>query len=77
MHHGSSGGALRLPAGAGGTLATKGTFREPAAIEAACARILTAREIRGTLSEIRRTGASATYHALDVRDADALRALIG
>jgi NAD(P)-dependent dehydrogenase (short-subunit alcohol dehydrogenase family) len=58
-------------------LATKGTFREPAAIEAACARILTAREIRGTLSEIRRTGASATYHALDVRDADALRALIG
>jgi NAD(P)-dependent dehydrogenase (short-subunit alcohol dehydrogenase family) len=48
----------------------------PAAVEAQCRRILTQREIRATLAAIREAGGRAEYVALDVRDAEALTALL-
>lgn len=53
-------------------LVAEGRLREPAAIEAECARLLAAREIRATLCALAETGVPVTYHAVDVRDADAL-----
>jgi acyl transferase domain-containing protein/NAD(P)-dependent dehydrogenase (short-subunit alcohol dehydrogenase family) len=50
--------------------------RKPAAIEAECARILAAREIRAALTELAQHAASVAYHAVDARDADALGALV-
>ena len=52
-------------------LIARNTHQGPAAIEAACARVLAEREIRDTLAAIRAAGATVTYHALDVRDAAA------
>ena len=43
---------------------------EPAAIEAACARLLRDREIRGTLRAIRDTGAEVAYMQCDLANAD-------
>src|SRR5262249_3584333 len=51
-------------------------LRVPAQIEAECARILAAREIRATLAAIERAGGRAAYHACDVRDPDAFGAVI-
>src|SRR5205085_352588 len=51
--------------------------RDPAGIEAACSRILGAREIRATLAAVQEAGAVATYHPVDVRDAAGFGALIG
>jgi acyl transferase domain-containing protein len=50
--------------------------RKPAAIEAECARILAAREIRSALAGLAAHAASVTYHALDARDGAALGALV-
>jgi acyl transferase domain-containing protein/NAD(P)H-dependent flavin oxidoreductase YrpB (nitropropane dioxygenase family) len=54
------------------TLAELGELSKPAEIEAACDRILAAREIRATLSTLREIGSPTEYHQADVRDADAL-----
>jgi acyl transferase domain-containing protein/NAD(P)H-dependent flavin oxidoreductase YrpB (nitropropane dioxygenase family)/acyl carrier protein len=53
-----------------------GVLREPAAIERECARILAAREIRETLAAITAAGGTVSYHAVDVRDAEAFGAVI-
>ncbi|MDQ1360010.1 MAG: hypothetical protein QOJ44_387, partial [Acidimicrobiaceae bacterium] len=50
--------------------------RKPAVIEASVARLLAAREIRSTLSAIDNAGVKASYHAVDVRDADALTRVV-
>ncbi|MEM0964106.1 MAG: SDR family NAD(P)-dependent oxidoreductase, partial [Bacteroidota bacterium] len=49
---------------------------DPGAIERACRRTLAEREIRETLRAIRDAGGTVTYHAVDVRDAEAFGALI-
>ncbi len=51
-------------------------LREPAAIEAECARILAAREVRATLTAIADAGATVCYHAVDVRDESAFGGMI-
>jgi acyl transferase domain-containing protein/NAD(P)H-dependent flavin oxidoreductase YrpB (nitropropane dioxygenase family) len=50
--------------------------RRPAEIEAECARLLAAREIRATLAALRGAGATASYHPCDVRGRAAFGALI-
>jgi NAD(P)-dependent dehydrogenase (short-subunit alcohol dehydrogenase family) len=52
-------------------LVTEGRLTDPAAIEAECARLLAAREIRQTMRALGETGVLVTYHAVDVRDAEA------
>jgi acyl transferase domain-containing protein len=49
----------------------------PKKLEAQYQKIKTAREIRETLGRIREAGATASYHAVDVRDAAAVAALAG
>jgi malonyl CoA-acyl carrier protein transacylase/short-subunit dehydrogenase len=49
---------------------------KPAAIEAAYKRLLKDREIRHNLAAIRAAGSVVEYHAIDVRDANALGALL-
>lgn len=56
-------------------LVARKTFKGPAEIEAACARIVAGREIRSTLAAIAKAGGTARYHALDVRDAAAFGGL--
>ena len=51
-------------------------LKDPAAIEAACGRILAEREVRATLRTIADLGAEATYHQADVRDDAALEAIV-
>lgn len=53
------------------TLIARGE-RTPATIEASVARLLAAREIRSTLSALDDAGVKVAYHAVDVRDANAL-----
>ncbi|MFN8012168.1 MAG: SDR family NAD(P)-dependent oxidoreductase [Holophagaceae bacterium] len=48
----------------------------PAEIEAAVARVLAAREVRGTLAALRAAGSRAAYHAVDVRDPAAFGAYL-
>lgn len=48
----------------------------PAEIEPTVRRILRARELRATLDDLRATGATVDYRSLDVRDSDALTALV-
>jgi acyl transferase domain-containing protein/NAD(P)H-dependent flavin oxidoreductase YrpB (nitropropane dioxygenase family) len=67
--------ARELPALRKAILA-KGLATTPAAVEALCARLVAARALRSTLAEIAAVGATARYHALDVRDAAAFGALI-
>lgn len=50
--------------------------REPAAIESSVARLLAAREIRSNMTAIENAGVKVAYHAVDVRDADALRGVV-
>jgi malonyl CoA-acyl carrier protein transacylase len=50
--------------------------REPAAIESSVARLLAAREIRSNLTALENAGVKVSYHAVDVRDADALRGVV-
>jgi NAD(P)-dependent dehydrogenase (short-subunit alcohol dehydrogenase family) len=50
--------------------------REPRAIEDECNRLLAAREIRATVAAVRDAGASLHYHPVDVRDGDALAAVV-
>ncbi len=54
----------------------KGLATTPAAVEALCARLVAARALRSTLAEIAAAGASARYHAVDVRDTAAFGSLI-
>ena len=49
----------------------------PAAIDRHCRRIMAEREIRATLALVAQAGGEGRYHALDVRDAPALAALVG
>ena len=51
-------------------------LKDPAAIEAACARLLAEREVRATLAALAEAGADATYHQADARDTDALEAVV-
>jgi NAD(P)-dependent dehydrogenase (short-subunit alcohol dehydrogenase family)/acyl carrier protein len=53
-------------------LVDAGELRTPAAIEAACDRILADREIRATMAQLRALGSPTTYHSVDVRDGEAL-----
>ena len=50
--------------------------REPRAIEEECNRLLAEREIRATVAAVRDAGAALQYHQVDVRDADALAAVV-
>jgi NAD(P)-dependent dehydrogenase (short-subunit alcohol dehydrogenase family) len=54
----------------------RGGERKPAVIEATVARLLAAREIRSTLSAIESAGVKVSYHAVDVRDAEALTGVV-
>ena len=63
-------GALRQ------ALIARGDGRRPAEIEAECARVMAARQIRSTLASLAAAGAHATYHQVDVRDTAALGQLI-
>ncbi len=51
-------------------------MKDPAAIEAACARILAEREVRATLATLDALGVEARYHQTDVRDRAALEAVV-
>jgi NAD(P)-dependent dehydrogenase (short-subunit alcohol dehydrogenase family) len=51
-------------------------MRTPAEIEAECARVLGAREIRTTLSALEDAGVKVSYHAADVRDPSALASVV-
>jgi NAD(P)-dependent dehydrogenase (short-subunit alcohol dehydrogenase family) len=51
-------------------------MRTPAEIEATCARVLAAREIRTTLSALEDAGVKVSYHAADVRDPAALASVV-
>ncbi|HEY8523917.1 MAG TPA: SDR family NAD(P)-dependent oxidoreductase [Acidimicrobiales bacterium] len=50
--------------------------RDPKAIERECDRILAGREVAGTLAALRDVGSGVTYHQVDVRDAEALTAVV-
>jgi NAD(P)-dependent dehydrogenase (short-subunit alcohol dehydrogenase family)/acyl carrier protein len=62
-------GALR------GVLARRGTG-SPAEIDAAARRVLIEREMRATLDQLRGTASSVRYHPADIRDTDAVRAVV-
>ncbi len=51
-------------------------LRAPAEIERTVSATLAAREVAGTLEKLRELGARPTYHALDVRDGEALSRLL-
>ena len=51
-------------------------MRVPAEIEAACSRIVAAREIRTTLSALEDAGVKVSYHAADVTDPGALAEVV-
>ncbi|MDQ7910390.1 SDR family oxidoreductase [Phytohabitans sp. ZYX-F-186] len=51
-------------------------LRAPAEIERAARAVLAGREVEATLHELRELGAEARYHALDVRDEEAVRRLL-
>ncbi|WP_238435872.1 SDR family NAD(P)-dependent oxidoreductase, partial [Frankia sp. AgB1.9] len=67
-------GALDAPALRRALIATG--MRKPAEIEARLARLLAEREVRATLAELDRVAAGVRYHAVDVRDAAAVRAVV-
>jgi NAD(P)-dependent dehydrogenase (short-subunit alcohol dehydrogenase family) len=54
----------------------RGDLKEPAAIEALCARVVAAREVGRNLEAMRATGAAVCYHACDVRDRVTLAAVV-
>jgi NAD(P)-dependent dehydrogenase (short-subunit alcohol dehydrogenase family) len=54
----------------------RGELKEPAAIEALCARVMATREVRRNLDALAATGAAVRYHACDVRDRLALTAIV-
>jgi NAD(P)-dependent dehydrogenase (short-subunit alcohol dehydrogenase family) len=54
----------------------RGEYGRPSEIESEVSRVLAAREIRATLQELRLHAASVDYHTVDVRDVDALAALV-
>ncbi len=51
-------------------------LRRPAEIEARVARLLAEREVRATIAALSETASFVRYHAVDVRDAGALRAVV-
>jgi acyl transferase domain-containing protein/NAD(P)H-dependent flavin oxidoreductase YrpB (nitropropane dioxygenase family)/NADP-dependent 3-hydroxy acid dehydrogenase YdfG len=64
------------PPGIRRILARRG-LESPREIEAETGRLLREREIRATLGRLRDAAASVRYHAVDVRDATAIGALLG
>ena len=68
--------ASALDAGAVRRVLTARGMNRATAIEAECASVLAAREIRATLSDLESAGVLATYHAADVRDAVGLVAVV-
>ncbi|HEY4018748.1 MAG TPA: SDR family NAD(P)-dependent oxidoreductase [Pseudonocardiaceae bacterium] len=50
--------------------------RSPAEVERTVATILAQREVAATLAEVRALGATADYHCVDARDADAMARLV-
>ncbi|WP_034485609.1 type I polyketide synthase [Actinomadura oligospora] len=48
----------------------------PAEVDAAARRVLAEREVRATLADLRDAAASVRHHVADVRDADAVRAVV-
>ncbi len=50
--------------------------RKPAEIEARVRRVLAEREVRATIAALTGTASYVRYHAVDVRDADALRGVV-
>ncbi len=57
-------------------LKASGNPVKPAAVEAACQRLLKDREIRAALDQLRHAGSQVSYHSLDVRDEGAMTTLI-
>jgi NAD(P)-dependent dehydrogenase (short-subunit alcohol dehydrogenase family)/acyl carrier protein len=57
-------------------LIDSGRFSTPAAIEAECGRLFREREMRSTVAALEAVGAQVRYHRADVRDADALTAIV-
>jgi acyl transferase domain-containing protein/NAD(P)H-dependent flavin oxidoreductase YrpB (nitropropane dioxygenase family)/acyl carrier protein len=57
-------------------LQAEGKPSAPAAVEAAYRRLLKDREMRANLAALRAAGGTVEYHAIDVRDRDALGGLI-
>ena len=53
-----------------------GAFDTPRAIEAECSRLLAERALRATLSTLAEAGSEVTYHQVDVRDPEALAAVV-
>jgi hypothetical protein len=51
-------------------------WREPQAIERECDRILAEREVHATRTALDAAGSSVVYHQVDVRDAEALSAVV-
>jgi acyl transferase domain-containing protein/NAD(P)H-dependent flavin oxidoreductase YrpB (nitropropane dioxygenase family) len=51
-------------------------WREPRAVEKECDRLLAERELRATRAALAEIGATVTYHQVDVRDAEALAAVV-
>ena len=68
-------GAADLPA-LRAAVARRGGDRTPADVDATCRRALAEREIRATLAAVAAAGAEVHYHQADVRDGDALRAIV-
>jgi NAD(P)-dependent dehydrogenase (short-subunit alcohol dehydrogenase family) len=52
-------------------LISTGEMRAPSEVEAACDRIMAARDIRATLHTLSEIGVPTTYHPVDVRDGEA------
>jgi acyl transferase domain-containing protein/NAD(P)H-dependent flavin oxidoreductase YrpB (nitropropane dioxygenase family)/NADP-dependent 3-hydroxy acid dehydrogenase YdfG len=51
-------------------------MRNPSEIEALCARLLAAREIRATLGSLEDAGVKVSYHVADVRDPEVLTTVV-
>src|SRR5262249_35044555 len=62
-------------AGLRAALARRGV-RSPAEIERTVRALLAGREVAATVAELRDLGSPVRYHAVDVRDADAVRRLL-
>jgi NAD(P)-dependent dehydrogenase (short-subunit alcohol dehydrogenase family) len=58
-------------------LIATGELRTPSEIEAACDRIMAGRDIRSTLQALSEEGVPTAYHAVDVRDGEALGRVFG
>jgi NAD(P)-dependent dehydrogenase (short-subunit alcohol dehydrogenase family)/acyl carrier protein len=67
---------VQLKAALMARLKASGADARPAAVDAACLRLMKDREIRRTLETLRRIGARVAYHSVDVRNQAAFGELI-